>query len=108
VGSVVWALKINHTPLILLQAKEGDFPAALNKFFAYVAVALTSLGPQDLQTQETLQIAKSTHDLLDNWEVPIQKLAVSKHLDRRALFKRSEQAGYPLHIRRGRMSTPHS
>jgi hypothetical protein len=65
-GSAVWALTINRAPLILLQAMEGYFPVALNEFFAHIAVALTALRTQDIQTQETLQIAKLTDDLLEN------------------------------------------
>jgi hypothetical protein len=42
--SAAWALKINCAPVIPLQGMEGDFPVALNEFFAHVAVALTTLG----------------------------------------------------------------
>jgi hypothetical protein len=87
---------------------EGDFHAALTEFFVHVAVALTTLGAQDIQTQETLKIAKSTHDLLENREVSIQRRVKSMHLDRRTLFKWYEQDGYPLYIRRGRMHLRHS
>jgi hypothetical protein len=93
------ALKINRVLLISLQAMEEDFPAALNEFFAHVAVLFTTLGAQDIQTQEPLRISKSTHSLLENREVPIQRLAELMHLDGRTLFKRYEQAGYPLQIR---------
>jgi hypothetical protein len=86
-GSAVWVLKLNRAPLISLQAMERDFPAALNEFFAHGAVALTTLGTQDIQTQETLQIAKSPHDLLENREILIQRLAESIHFDHRTFFK---------------------
>jgi hypothetical protein len=107
-GSVVWALKINRTSLISFRAMEGDFPAALNEFFAHVAVALATLGAQDIQTQETLQIAKLTHGLFENLEVPIQRLAESMHLYRRTFVERYEQTSDLLHIFRGRMPPPHS
>jgi hypothetical protein len=69
---------------------------------------LTTLLARDIQTQETLQTVKSIHNLLENRDVLIQKLAESMHLGRKTLFKWHEQAGYPLHIRRGRMPNPHS
>jgi hypothetical protein len=48
------ALKINRALLISLQTMEEHFPADLNEFFVHVAVALTNLGAQNIQTQETL------------------------------------------------------